>query len=264
MVYTWRIYAYTYKRHWCILRGRNSRYNWTSQRVLRAWRWCRWPDLARNRQPECWWPDRRIAAPKIIGPHRRTSRQMPTPRWRKSWTADGRYAVAVGAAKRRTRAPTVCDDVALAPGSRVSRLADAAADAWWCARRRDDRSDTGRNSPPAGVQSCSRASPDRSQIGANRSFFRRSRQTIKGFRGSLSSLGLIECRPGRFCPLTTKGSGAVSIARSTVESPFASTTSSSFLDRSIDRSLRWSHLANYVIWQTLWLTAGLEVVWSKR
>ena len=68
--------------------------------------------------------------------------------------------MAVGAAKRRTRAPTVCDDVALAPGSRVSRPADAAADAWRCAGRRDDRSDTGRSSPPAGAQSCSRASPD--------------------------------------------------------------------------------------------------------
>lgn len=114
--------------------------------------------------------------------------------------------MAVGAAKRRTRAPTACDDVAPAPGSRVSRSPDVAGDAWcWCAGRRDDRSDTGRSSPPAGAQSCSRASPDRSQIGANRSFFSRPRETIEGSRGSLSSLGLIEHRPRQLLSLGYRG-----------------------------------------------------------
>lgn len=206
MACRWRIYAYICKRRLYNPRGKNSKYNWTIRPTPPVWRWCRWPGPARNRRPECWSPGRRKVAPRIARPRHRMSRRRPTPTLRKNWTADGRYAVAVGAAKRRTRAPTACDDVAPAPGSRVSRSPDVAGDAWcWCAGRRDDRSDTGRSSPPAGAQSCSRASPDRSQIGANRSFFSRSRETIEGSRGSLSSLGLIERRPRQLLSLGYRG-----------------------------------------------------------
>lgn len=61
--------------------------------------------------------------------------------------------MAVGAATRRTRAPTACDDVAPARGSRTRRR---------CPDPDDPdriRSGTGCSSPPAGVRSCFRASP---------------------------------------------------------------------------------------------------------
>lgn len=62
--------------------------------------------------------------------------------------------MAVGAATRRTRAPTACDDVAPARGSRARRrrrCPDADADR--------GRTGTGCSPAPAGVRSCFRALP---------------------------------------------------------------------------------------------------------
>lgn len=84
--------------------------------------------------------------------------------------------MAVGAATRRTRAPTVCDDVAPARGSRTRRRRRH--------RRRcpgadgPDRSGTGCSSPPAGVRSYFRASP-----GTRLSLERET--TLRGYKLSL-------------------------------------------------------------------------------
>lgn len=80
--------------------------------------------------------------------------------------------MAVGAATRRTRAPTVCDDVAPARGSRARRRRCPGADG-------PDRSGTGCSSPPAGARSYFRASP------GTRLSLSRGRRTLRGCKLSL-------------------------------------------------------------------------------
>lgn len=65
--------------------------------------------------------------------------------------------MAVGAATRRTRAPTACDDVAPARGSRARRRRRRCPDA---DVRDRNRSGTGCSLPPAGARSYFRASPE--------------------------------------------------------------------------------------------------------